>query len=93
MSLPPGAAEGLTDVTKLVEFAEQLPAAQQLGTDFERHSEKLSETFGATAHCYGVEICLDTWSADSILRLHGHLFLKHSFPEASRADHKILDVP
>ena len=90
MDLPPGTAEGLTGVTKLVEFAKRLPAAQQLCTDFQRHSEQFSETLGATAHCFGVEICLDTWSADSILRLHGHLFLKHSSKDASRTEYKTL---
>ena len=78
MDLSPSVVESLSDVAMLVEFAQKLPAAQELCTAFKLHSEQLSELLGATAHCFGVEICLDTWSEESILRLHGHLFLKHS---------------
>ena len=78
MDLSPSVVESLTDVAMLVEFAQKMPAVQELCTAFKLHSEQLSELLGATAHCFGVEICLDTWSEESILRLHGHLFLKHS---------------
>ena len=92
MDLSPSVVESLSDVAMLVEFAQKLPAAQELCTAFKLHSEQLSELLGATAHCFGVEICLDTWSSEGILRLHGHLFLKHSDKKLRAHNKKPNDV-
>ena len=76
MDVPPGVVDSLTDMSQLVDFTRQLPAAQELEAAFKLHCQELADNLGATAHCFCLEICTDTWSDSGTLRLHGHLFMK-----------------
>ena len=44
-----------------------------LWMEFKTHCEELSDCLGVAHHAFSLELCVDTWEQDSVVRVHGRL--------------------
>ena len=74
LSLPP---EKLP-LQQLVQHLRAEPVAQALFKRIEEHGMKMRMSIGAEDVAMSLEVCPETWTESSILRLHIHMFFKSS---------------